>query len=177
MLDISVAYNRYKFLGYEFLTWLWYITATGSWPANQPQLETARLAVGNRIVLQNHTTAAMETVTIKGDEADLKEGLLALRKGALVSEISLVLSTSELEYSFVLKGESLSLSGLKLPVLAQIEDDQSADAAILEKIYLIEALSVILEAFYHTYLDQRLSPYWGDHLLPDMSTWAAKTDQ
>lgn len=24
MLDVSVSYNRYKFLGYEFLTWLWF---------------------------------------------------------------------------------------------------------------------------------------------------------
>ena len=25
MLDIAVAYNRYAFLGYEFLTWLWFV--------------------------------------------------------------------------------------------------------------------------------------------------------
>ena len=25
MLDISIAYNRYKYLGHEFLTWLWFI--------------------------------------------------------------------------------------------------------------------------------------------------------
>jgi hypothetical protein len=25
MLDVSVSYNRYKFLGHEFLTWLWFL--------------------------------------------------------------------------------------------------------------------------------------------------------
>ena len=25
MLDVAVAYNRFKFLGDEFLTWLWFI--------------------------------------------------------------------------------------------------------------------------------------------------------
>ena len=25
MLDVAVAYNRYQFLGEEFLTWLWYV--------------------------------------------------------------------------------------------------------------------------------------------------------
>lgn len=25
MLDVSVSYDRYKFLGYEFLTWLWFL--------------------------------------------------------------------------------------------------------------------------------------------------------
>ena len=28
MLDVSVAYNRYKFLGHEFLTWLWFMIET-----------------------------------------------------------------------------------------------------------------------------------------------------
>ena len=28
MLDIAVAYNRYKFLGNEFLTWLWFMIET-----------------------------------------------------------------------------------------------------------------------------------------------------
>ena len=25
MLDVAVAYNRYQFIGEEFLTWLWYV--------------------------------------------------------------------------------------------------------------------------------------------------------
>ena len=25
MLDVSVSYNRYKFIGHEFLTWLWFM--------------------------------------------------------------------------------------------------------------------------------------------------------
>ena len=25
MLDIAVSYNRYKFIGHEFLTWLWFV--------------------------------------------------------------------------------------------------------------------------------------------------------
>ena len=29
MLDVAVAYNRYKFIGEEFLTWLWFLIDTG----------------------------------------------------------------------------------------------------------------------------------------------------
>ena len=28
MLDIAVAYNRYKFIGNEYLTWLWFVIET-----------------------------------------------------------------------------------------------------------------------------------------------------
>lgn len=174
MLDIAVAYNRYKFLGYEFLTWLWYITATRNQPV-APPLDLVSLSIGNRIVLENHTTVAMETVTIKGDEADLKEGLLALRKGALVSEISLILTTDQLEYHFVLKGESLSLASVKLPSIGPAEGDSDSDALILERIYLIEHLTGLLDAFYHAFIIQRLTPEWDREFAPQISRWTSET--
>ena len=50
------------------------------------------LEIGNRVVLVNQIDEdALETVTIKGDQAWLEEGLLALQKGAVVTEINLVM--------------------------------------------------------------------------------------
>ena len=54
MLDVAISYSRYKFIGYEFLTWLWFVME------NQPQLlrqvdnELVSLDVGNRMVLENN---------------------------------------------------------------------------------------------------------------------------
>jgi len=50
----------------------------------------------------------VETVTIKGDDAGLEEGLLALRKGAVVSEINLAYKSGEQEWSFTTVFLSLS---------------------------------------------------------------------
>ena len=89
MLDVSVAYNRYKFLGYEFLTWLWFTMETDREKLTKIDPELVSLDIGNKIVLENRINDAVESITIKGDDADLKEGFLALKKGTVVTEIHL----------------------------------------------------------------------------------------
>ena len=112
MLDVAISYSRYKFIGYEFLTWLWFVME------NQPQLlrqvdnELVSLDVGNRMVLENNRNEDIQSVTIKGDPAGLEEGLLALRKGAVVTELKLVYKAGNNEWRFGLKGESLNISSL-----------------------------------------------------------------
>ena len=74
MLDVAVAYNRFKFIGSEFLTWLWYKLDTDPHFIDQLISEPCSLSVGNRLVLENHLRQATETITIKGDDAGLEEG-------------------------------------------------------------------------------------------------------
>ena len=90
MLDVSVSYNRYKFIGREFLTWLWFAVDTDHQRLEGLFEDPTSVDVGNRMVLENRQREAVETVTIKGDDAGLEEGRLALRKGAAVTEINIV---------------------------------------------------------------------------------------
>ena len=53
MLDVSVSYNRYKFLGDEFLTWLWHITERDHGAIKLSGVSHGMISVGNRIVLEN----------------------------------------------------------------------------------------------------------------------------
>ncbi len=43
------------------------------------------------MILENRQTKEIETITIKGNQADLQEGMVALAKGALVAELGLSL--------------------------------------------------------------------------------------
>jgi hypothetical protein len=115
MLDVAVAYNRYKFIGNEFLTWLWFTIETNHRFFNTLDETITSLNLGNRMVLENSINDASEIITIKGDDAGLEEGLLSLRKGAVVVEMNISYKTENQEWKFTLKGESLSFSGLKVP--------------------------------------------------------------
>ncbi len=81
MLDVAIAYNRYRFLGNEFLTWLWYTLENHSSQLVEIDADLSALEIGNRMVLENRRNEGLETITIKGDDAGLEEGLLALKKG------------------------------------------------------------------------------------------------
>ncbi|MBW1899386.1 MAG: hypothetical protein JRI61_10050, partial [Deltaproteobacteria bacterium] len=113
MLDVAVAYNRFKFIGDEFLTWVWFIIENDPGYLKNLSTELSSLEIGNRIVLENRRHQAVESITIKGDDANLEEGILALRKGAVVIELNLCFKSGEQEWRFTIKGESLNLSSFK----------------------------------------------------------------
>ena len=85
MLDVAVAYNRYQFLGEEFLTWLWYVIEKDQNLIKNFDNDFVALEIGNRIVFENRRKESGERITIKGDGASLEEGILTLKKGALVT--------------------------------------------------------------------------------------------
>ncbi len=100
MLDIAVAYNRYRFIGYEFLTWLWFAIERNPTLLQSPSGDSGSLNLGNRIVLENFTRDKTESITIKGDDPNFDAALLSLKNGALVTDRRGLTSNSFI-YAFV----------------------------------------------------------------------------
>lgn len=171
MLDIAVSYNRYKFIGHEFLTWLWFITETDAEFLRTIVPEITNLEIGNRIVLENRVKNASEVITIKGDDADLKEGILSLAKGAMVTELQLSYKSENQEWVFTLKGESLSYFNLKLPQTGPIESKDDVDGLVLEKIYLVEKLVQNMDKIYASFVSLRVNSTWNEQTVPKIKTW------
>jgi len=171
VLDISVAYNRYKYVGYEFLSWMWYVIEHDPAQLKQAIQENINFTIGNRIMLQNAVHDAVETITIKGDDAGLEEGVLALKKGALVTEIHLRVTEDENEWQLTLKGESLNIGNLRLPETGQIEKKDDIEGAVLEKFFLYEKIMGWLDAVYALFIKKRLSPEWNDSVVPQIKKW------
>jgi hypothetical protein len=171
MLDIAVAYNRYRFLGNDFLTWLWFAIENDMDQIRQCDAELLDLDVGNRMVLENKLANGKESITIKGDAAGMEEALLALSKGALITDMHLVYKSGSAEWQFAVKGESLSFSGLKLPETGPMEAGEEMEGIILEKIFLYEKPFRLLDALYQQFIKLRLSEKWNAQTLPSMKKW------
>ncbi|MGD9877544.1 hypothetical protein [Desulfococcus sp.] len=171
MLDIAVAYNRYAFLGYEFLTWLWFVVEKDRDLLTAIEPEMTTLALGNRVVLENRIQEAVESITIKGDDAGLEEGLLALRKGAVVTELNLVYRIGEQEWRVTVKGESFNISNLKTPEIGAIETRDDIEGFLLEKVYLYEKVVRLIDKLYAGFLRYRLSADWNERVLPLLKQW------
>lgn len=172
MLDVSISYNRYKFLGHEFLTWLWYRIEKEPELICGPDKEVATLEIGNRIVIENRQgDETVETVTIKGDHAGLEEGVLSLKKGAVVTELNLIYRFMENEWRFSVKGESLSLSSLKPPETAAAESDSDMEGVVLEKIYLYDKALAMLTFLFQQFIENRVSDDWFEQGVGPMRRW------
>ena len=171
MLDVAVSYNRYKFLGYEFLTWLWFAMEKQPEALKETDPELELIEVGNRIVLENHRNNTEESITIKGDQAGLEEGTLALGKGAVVTELNLIYKSGNHEWRFSVKGESLHLSGLKTPQTGPVEKNEDMEGVVLEKIFLLEKALVLIHNLYKQFIRLRISPKWEKEIIPQIRKW------
>jgi hypothetical protein len=171
MLDVAVAYNRYQFLGEEFLTWLWYVIEKDQNLIKKFDNDFVALEIGNRIVFENRRKESGERITIKGDGASLEEGVLSLKKGALVSEINVVYKSAELTWQFTLKGESLNFSSLNLPSTGLPESDEDIEGFVLEKIFLCDKILKLIDNIFAHFVQLRLSNRWQNKIVPKIRNW------
>ncbi len=171
MLDVAVAYNRFKFLGYEFLTWLWFVIEKQRSIFSEIDSGLTSLDIGNRLVLENRNDDAVESIIIKGDDAGLEEGILALKKGAMVKEINLIAKIEGSDWRFTIKGDSFDFTNFKTPDPGRMETGDDLEGLILEKIYLYGKIVVIMDKFYEKFLKLRLGEKWNDEVLISIKKW------
>lgn len=171
MFDISISYNRFKFIGNEFLTWLWFVMDNEPDKLKKLLLPAFTLTIGNRTVLENRSDAGVETVTIKGDAAGLEEGMLALKKGAMVSELNLSYESVDKRWGFTLKGESMNISNLKIPDTGPVQTGEDIEGIVLDKAYLFETVTSLLDRLFKDFITLRVSNRWQEEVAPSVNKW------
>ena len=171
MLDTATTYNRYKFIGHEFLTWLWYSIENNDTVIDHSDLPAIVLALGKRMVLENPRENHAETITIKGGYSNFEAGFLPLKQGALVTELSLEAKSKETTWEFNLKGESLAVANMRISNLGPVETDEDIEGAVLEKIYLLEQVHAYIDALFEKFLIIRVSNQWNQKVVPQIQQW------
>jgi len=171
MLDLSTAYNRYRFLGDEFLTWTWYLVETKQDVFRSADPDCTTLEIGNRVVLENRRAKSVERISIRGDEAGLEEGKLALKKGALVTELSLVFKTGEHQWSFSIKGESLNVSSLKTPGPSQPQSQEEMEIFLIDRAGQLNKILLFVQNLYKLFIQARVANSWVSREVPLISKW------
>lgn len=173
MLDIATAYNKYKFLGNDFLTWIWYLIETNqSISALIDAAEPITMEIGNSLVLENKLgDKSKENIAIKGDQAGLEEGTTALRKGACVTQINLICKIGEDEFKFTIKGESFNITGLKPPKTDLSKNEEEIEGLVLEKAAFCFKICDIIDSLFLKYLKKRISDDWKSQELQQIRKW------
>lgn len=173
MLDISIAYDRYKFVGHEFLTWLWFTIENDPDKITDENDGPVSLDMGKRLVLENSRREAIETITIKGSESELEEGRLALSNGAVVTEMNLYCRINDRLWTFNLKGESLNLSGLKIPENENADKTDELEGTVLLRMADNETIIAFIRHIFKQFLALRVSDQWKNKTVPNIRKWAA----
>ncbi len=118
------AFFEGRFLGYEFLTWVWFLSETAD---GKIRLEDGREA---EVHLGDHLNLSLpddgnERVICTTQASDLYEARTALQHGKLVEEAQLFIQLGENEYFLKLDTNLWALRSLKTPkqIKEQVEED------------------------------------------------------
>ncbi len=169
MFDISLSYNRYGFLGCEFLLWLWFCSNnSGLYKLFDNKNEA--LEIGNKIILEKKNNSSFEKITIKGEEADLEEAMISLKKGAIVKELNFLYKKENKEWRFTITGENLCFTNLKIPDVGFIETKKDIEGFVVEKIYSYNLIFCLIDDLYNKYILLRISDEWK-HIVFDIKKW------
>jgi hypothetical protein len=173
MRDLVELLYAYRFLGREFLAWLWFKSeAELDGLIKIKEQEPVMVAVGDKMVLETGDGEYRETLVLQGSHSEHREARLGLVQGKLPEEMHLKLIRGQDEWQLNLKAATLEIKGLKSRSAAgPQEDDEEQEAFFFDQMYQVEAVSGIIDGLFREFLQVRLSPAWEQETMPRFQDW------
>ena len=190
--------EKRRFVGREFLVWLWFESETFEGTLRVAQHGEFGLWIERSLVLSN----GKEGTRIKGAQpAYGREAKESLCRGKLPESAGFHLVQGDRESSFTLRAERIGVAALKLPTVLGAEADEAPAAALLEgpkrppkrrredkdrqdaresdeaheafyeRMQLTRDFELLIEALYADFLALRLGDSW-DEIAGVMRSWA-----
>lgn len=166
-MDLVDRVETTRFLGGEFLLWLWFSRDVTEGDITIPGLGTLDVALEAQLVLED-PVSDRERVSIRGaDPFRGAEADQALRQGKLPRKAGLRIVFEKSEWVATLDAATLGLQSVKLPAISS----EGAEEQFHERMRLLEQLHDLVQGLYKHFLGVRLSPLWQAELAPAMSSW------
>ncbi len=139
-----------RFLGEEFILWLWMRGLTEGGISGLDG-DMSACFVDDAMTLVSERGDVKELSMRKGNPAESREAFEALSRGMRPSKAKVRLLSGDMEWTFTLNASSLDQSGLKLPP-SQAKDQSGR---VLDRLFLLEEGTVHLERRFTRFLELR----------------------
>lgn len=153
-----------RFLGEEFVMWLWYRgLVEGGTSGVEDDLSAC--FVDDAVVLVNERSDVKELTLRKGNPAESREAFEALSRGMRLAKAKVRFLDGDMEWTCSLNSATLSMSGLKLPP-SQAKDPSSR---VGDRLFLAEQGISHIERRFKVFLKRRTEDVEGLHA--EMMKW------
>jgi recombination associated protein RdgC len=171
-MDLVDRIETTRFLGGEFLLWLWFSRDVTGGEIHIKGRGTLSVSLETQLGLAD-PIAERERVQIRGlDPFGGTEAGEALAAGKLPRKVGLRIVFEQSEWVMTLDSSTLALSGVKLPALSNEREDE----VLNERMRLLEQIHELVHALYAHFLGVRLSPAWESDVLPALRRWVRSGD-
>lgn len=174
-MDFLDIVREKAFLGREFLTWLWFKSEqTGGMIEIPGKKDVIELIFLDKMTLDLLDSETPQSVAIKGEHSQLREGLAALKEGKKIEEARISIKWKANDFSLVLKGTWFLFGSFKTPPIlpqGETDEEEGPEARFLEKAYLVEEGMAAIDELFEYFLQVRISEEWEKTELPALKHW------
>jgi len=177
-MDFLDILREKAFLGREFLTWLWFKSIQSDGRVEISGGRVLEVVFLDKMTLDLSEAETPQTVTLKGGQSELREGLAALKEGKKIEEARILVRTGDDDFTMSLKATWFCFGSFRTPAILPSEEtdlDDEGEAAFLEKARLIEEGLEAVDSLFAYFLGLRVSDRWEEEELPALRRWIASS--
>lgn len=168
-MDLVDLIAEKRFLGQEFLTWLWYKSEERGGTIALPDKGDITVSFEKHMLLEFGEGEASEKLICTGLQAELQEARTGLTMGKKLEQARIVLGYRDYEYSITLSGGLMEFRNVRLPKTeatetSSLDNPEEAEGMILERVYLIEELIRLVTDLFQMFLALRVDDQWPEEL-------------
>lgn len=177
-MDLVDLIDEKRFLGQEFLTWLWYKSdERGGTVFLSESGSDIQLVFEKHMLLEYGEGEAHEKVICRGLQTELKEARTGLAMGKKLEQARIQLIRDDHEWHLTLRGSLMEFQSVRVPkTMANSEESdepEAMEARLLDQIGLYEMVVRTVDQLYRMFLEVRTGSGWGKELTK-MQAWVEK---
>ena len=167
-MDLVDIISEKKFLGQEFLTWLWYKSEERGGAVSLPGTGDIQVVFEKHMLLESGTGESLEKLICKGLQAELREARTGLLMGKKLEQARIYLARGDYEWRLTLGATLFEYRNVNLPKTVssseEAADPVAREAKILERIGMSEDLVQTMDELFRMFLAIRIGADWPREL-------------
>ena len=167
-MDLVDIIAEKKFLGQEFLTWLWYKSEERGGAVLLPGIGDIELVFEKYMILESGEGESLERLICKGLQTELQEARTGLLMGKKLEQARIYLARGDYEWRLTLGATLFEYRNVVLPrtVTASEEgtDPVAVEAKTLERVGMSEEAMRTIDGLFRLFLKLRTGPDWAEEL-------------
>jgi hypothetical protein len=168
-MDLVDLIQEKRFLGQEFLAWLWYKSEERGGSIDVPGKGDVLVVFEKHMLLEYGEGEANEKVICRGLQTELKEARAGLGMAKKPEQARVRIAYGDHEFSVTLAAAAFEFRNVRLPKTVDSADEgkdaESLEGRILERIALFEQLTHLVGELFRMYIAVRASAQWPEELI------------
>jgi hypothetical protein len=167
-MDLVDLIAEKRFIGQEFLTWLWYKSEERGGTVFLPGAGDIQVVFEKHMLLESGEGEALEKLICRGLQTELQEARTGLQMGKKPEQARIRLVRGDYEWNFTLTAALLEFRNIKVPKTMTPSEEESGpeafEARVLERMAMVEEAVRTIHELFRLFLQTRVGPEWGQEL-------------